>query len=97
MKDTKNKSNAARKPNFDIPEADKSRLIKWAESWPTSSGRTKFLLFLQGKKLTYMEGALAKCAECNNGYLDGRYDCGRLECPLYQFMPYKGTLPKNDF
>ena len=90
MLSTQNKSDVATGSNFDLSEAQKHKLIKQYESYPTSSGRTQYLRFLRGEKLTYREGILAKCAECNCGYVDGQYDCGVLTCPLHQFMPYHG-------
>jgi len=84
------KSEVAARPKFAIAETHRHRLIKEYMDYPVSSGRTQYLRFLQGEKLTYMEGVLAKCAECCCGYEDGRRDCGVPTCPLYQFMPYKG-------
>jgi len=90
MTDLINESCIAAKPESGRAEARKQQLIKEYESNPVSSGRTHYLRFLRGEKLTYMEAVLAKCAECNCGYIDGRYDCEIPACPLYQFMPYKG-------
>jgi hypothetical protein len=59
-------------------------------SWPKSSGKTQYLRYLKGEKLTYREALLAKCAECCGGYVDGRIDCKIKHCPTYQSMPYKG-------
>lgn len=92
MKAPRNKSGVAGKPKIDLPETQKHRLIAEYESCPVSSGRTQYLRYLHGEKLTYMEAVHAKCAECCCGYVDGRLDCGILACPLYQFMPYKGQL-----
>ena len=36
----------------------------------------------------------AKCHECCGEYLDGKYDCGVSECPLYPWMPYKECEPR---
>ena len=84
------KSEVAAMPKFGLTDAEKNRLIKEYKDYPVSSGRTQYLRFLRDEKLTYMEGVLAKCAECCCGYVDGRQDCGVPTCPLYQFMPYKG-------
>lgn len=92
MKDLLNKSCVAKKPGIELPEEEKQRLVKEYENYPTSSGRTQYLRFLNGEDLTYREAVLAKCAECCCGYADGRYDCGIPTCPLYQFMPYKGIF-----
>lgn len=88
MKDSHNKSKVTGMPKIELSAEDKTRLVKQYEDCPTSSGRTQYLRYLRDEKLTYMEAVLAKCAECNLGYADGRYDCGIPACPLYQFMPY---------
>lgn len=45
--------------------------------------------FMEGKPITMKQAVLAKCAECSNGFIDGKMDCGMGGiCPLYQFMPY---------
>jgi hypothetical protein len=92
MKDLQKKSCGAGRSNFALTQTEKTRLIKEYESYPVSSGRTQYLRYLHGEKLTYMEAVHAKCAECCGGYVDGRYDCEIPTCPLYQFMPYKGQL-----
>ena len=66
------------------------QLLREWQSCPKSSGKTQYLRYLQGEKLTHMQGILAKCAECNCGYVDGRHDCEIPICPLYPFMPYIG-------
>jgi len=81
-----------------VPEASKSvltdtrthQLLREWQSCPKSSGKTQYLRYLQGEKLTYMQAVLAKCAECNCGYDNGRRDCEIPICPLYPFMPYRG-------
>ena len=95
MKEPQTKSNVARRSNFDLTEEEKTLLTKQCKSWPTSSGKTQYMRYLQGAKLTHMEMCLAKCAECCGGYVDGRYDCEVAICPLYQFMPYKGKYDKE--
>ena len=92
MSDPKNKSSAARKPKIELPEAEKSLLIRQSKKDPTSAGRTQYLRFLQGEKLTYREALLAKCYDCDGGHSDGRYDCEVLSCPLRRYMPYKDKL-----
>ena len=89
MKDLLKTQCDTRKSKFELPEPEKQRLIREYENYPTSSGRTQYLRFLNGEDLTYREAVLAKCAECCCGYVDGRYDCGVSACPLYQHMPYK--------
>lgn len=92
MSDPQNKSSAARKPKIELPEAEKSLLIRQSKKDPTSAGRTQYLRFLNGEKLTYREAVLAKCYDCDGGHSDGRYDCEVLSCPLRRYMPYKDKL-----
>ena len=92
MNDPQRKSCGAGRPNFDLTEDEKALLTKQCESWPTSSGKTQYMRYLQGVKLTHMEMCLAKCAECCGGYVDGRYDCEVAICPQYQSMPYRGKF-----
>ena len=54
-------------------------------------GKAALHKHLQGKELTKSEAILAKCCECSAEYADGLNDCGIVECPLYPFMPYKGS------
>ena len=90
MKDLQKKSGVARRSKIGLIETEKTLLTEQCKNWPTSSGKTQYLRYLQGVKLTHMEAVLAKCAECCCGYVDGRYDCEIPACPLYQFMPYTG-------
>ena len=41
------------------------------------------------------EAISLKCEECMNEYIDGRRDCEIPLCPLYPYMPYKGTGVAN--
>jgi hypothetical protein len=54
-----------------------------------AKGRSEFLRYLKGEKLTRNESILAMCYECLNYYEDGIGDCQASECPLYDYMPYK--------
>ena len=92
MKTSLNQTYVVGKPKIEFPEKERSRLVSDCESYPASSGKTQYLRYLNGEKLTYREAVLAKCAECCCGYADGRYDCRIPACPLYQFMPYKGLF-----
>ena len=89
MNASRNQSVVAGRSKFALTETQKHRLMKEYEGYPVSSGRTQYLRFLQGTKLTYMEAVHAKCVECCCGYADGRQDCGVPTCPLYGFMPYR--------
>ncbi len=53
-------------------------------------GRKELYRYMNGEKLTYKEGVLAKCFECMAGYVDGTQDCQIEGCPLYPNMPYRG-------
>jgi hypothetical protein len=55
--------------------------------WKTSAGKSRYLRYLNGERLTLKESIAAKCAECCNGFEDGRGDCGIEACPLYPFTP----------
>lgn len=49
--------------------------------------------FMEGKPITMRQAVLAKCAECSNGFIDGKVDCYMDGiCPLYPFMPYKNKV-----
>jgi hypothetical protein len=50
---------------------------------------TCFELYKSGKKLSFKQQCLAKCADCMNRFLDGREDCLIPTCPLYPSMPYR--------
>ena len=60
------------------------------ESSPKSKGRKHMLAHLNGKKLGRVAAMDAKCFECCNGFVDGRWDCEIEACPLYSRMPYLG-------
>ena len=71
--------------------ADAARRIKNVkEDWKTSTGKTHYLRYLAGKKLTRGQAIAAKCSECSNGYPDGKKDCLVPACPLYPWMPFRG-------
>ena len=58
------------------------------EKWPTSAGKTHYLRFIDGEKLTMKQRIVANLAFCNCGYVDGREDCAMPFCPFYDLMPY---------
>ena len=60
-----------------------------------AKGRKELKKHLEGGKLTYKEGVLAKCYHCGCGYTDGKVSCEIPHCPLYQFMPYKNEVETN--
>ena len=92
MKGPQIKFNDAGTARIELPEAERSLLIRQSKKDPTSAGRTQYLRFLNGEKLTYREAVLAKCYDCDGGHSDGRYDCEVLSCPLRRYMPYKDKL-----
>ena len=61
-----------------------------------AAGYKELKKYMSGKKLTRKEAILAKCYDCCGGYVDGRFDCECSDCPLYDYMPYKGKRPKED-
>jgi cytochrome c2 len=65
------------------------RLSLVRESWPASTGKAHYSRQLAGASITRGQAIAAKCAECCNGYQDGKRDCGVTLCPLYPFMPYR--------
>ena len=56
--------------------------------FPAASGRSEFIKFLKGDRITLSESILAKCYGCMGYYQDGRNDCEDKLCPLYPYMPY---------
>ena len=57
----------------------------------SSGGRTQYVRYLKGDRLTQRQAIIAKCYECMGYYVDGRRDCKMSDCPLYPFMPYRGS------
>lgn len=91
MKNPQNDSHVSGGSKFELTEEEKHDSIQWSEAnWPTSSGKTQYLRFLRGEKLSYRQTLLAKCAECCGGYVDGKCDCRVVNCPAYPYMPNKG-------
>ena len=54
-------------------------------------GRAEMFKHLDGGELTRGAAIKAKCYDCMGWYSDGKMDCLQPDCPLYSFMPYKGT------
>jgi len=63
--------------------------------WKNSTGKTAYARYLNGGRLSRAKALEAKCAECTNGYADGRVDCLLPACPLYPFMPYRAGGPQK--
>ena len=51
-------------------------------------GRTEFLKYLNGGKLTATEAIAAACYDCTGYYDQGAVDCEDEICPLRPFMPF---------
>lgn len=66
-----------------------------AQDSPSSRGRTMYLKFLRGERLTASQAIIAKCFECCGGYVDGRADCNVTSCPLYPMMPYRTSSKES--
>jgi hypothetical protein len=80
--------------NSALPPELASRRTDNVSKFPASSGKTKMLKYLSGRRLTRGEAIVAKCFECMNGYIDGRIDCEIYDCPLYPFMSYRNSKDK---
>src|SRR3972149_3065769 len=50
--------------------------------------------FKKGKSLTPKQAILAQCYTCNGGS-EGGEDCLGVDCPLYQYMPYRKDREKK--
>jgi hypothetical protein len=97
MSDLQNKSKVAVKPEIELSEEKKHFLIKQYESCPASSGKTHYMRYLRGERLTHRQVGLAMCFECCGGYKDGRFDCHIPSCSQYPYRPYKGkSLPCHE-
>jgi len=51
-------------------------------------GRSEYLKYLEGKKLTPKQTMAAQCYLCMGYYSDGGVDCGLKICPMYPYMLY---------
>jgi hypothetical protein len=38
-----------------------------------------------------------KCHDCTGEYSDGKVDCRKPTCPLYEYMPFKELEPKRPY
>ncbi len=54
-----------------------------------AKGGKELRAHLVGRRLTQRKQILAKCYDCTGGYVDGKEDCGILNCPLYPLMLYR--------
>ena len=54
----------------------------------TAQGKSEYIEYLEGKRLSYKQRCLAQCYYCMGFYKDGKKNCGCKSCPLYTIMPY---------
>jgi hypothetical protein len=62
---------------------------------PQTPGLRHLRRYLAGERLTQRQAILAKCNECCGYYIDGRKDCGVVDCSLHPFMPYRNKHTKG--
>jgi hypothetical protein len=55
-----------------------------------AQGKTEYLRYLRGEKLSRKEAMLARCYDCMGYFVDGRADCVTFSCPMYPFMIFRG-------
>lgn len=72
------------------------KVIAEVQRWPRRIGKNEYLAYLRGEYLSPKKRILAECYRCNNGYVDGAFDCQNYGCPLHKLMPYRGIYPKSD-
>lgn len=57
-------------------------------------GYNQYEKFKKGEPLTFKGVILAQCYVCN-GEAEGGEDCLGVNCPLYQYMPYRKGRQKK--
>jgi hypothetical protein len=50
-------------------------------------GKAELLKHLNGGKLCASAAIKANCYDCNGYYIEGKFDCKVITCPLYPFNP----------
>jgi hypothetical protein len=65
--------------------------VRNAKEGKSSKGKSFYINYLSGKKITQRQAILSKCYECMGYYADGRRDCLMQDCALYPWMPYRGS------
>jgi len=58
-------------------------------TWRDAQGKKEYIRHLKGEALTMKQAILGECYSCTAGYFDGKRDCEGVDCPLYQYMPYR--------
>jgi len=69
---------------------DIKRHLEIVKKAPSGKGKTSYIKYLSGIKLSATPSIESKCYDCQGYYVDGRTDCKMPDCPLYPWMPYKG-------
>ena len=70
------------------PEDFKAKIEEINRIGLKSKGKTKYLKYLKGQRITRDEAIKAMCYDCEGYYLDGRQECHITTCPLYPFALY---------
>lgn len=60
-----------------------------------AKGHLEYQKFLAGARLTYKQAVLAQCFTCGGLDTDPQ-DCKGIDCPLYQYMPYRLDRQKKE-
>ena len=94
MKKVKQKSEVTAKPQFNLTESGRNRLVKRYEQRPASLGRTHQLRHIHAEKLTRQEAILAKCFTCDRFQIDGHKICPMPACSLHPFVQQKSRVTK---
>jgi F420-0:gamma-glutamyl ligase len=75
-------------------DTERQKLFNSYQKAKDCPGKTHYLRFLQGEKLTLKQSVIADCFICTAGFLDGKVDCSNPSCVLYPFMPYRKNKEK---
>lgn len=91
--------NRARRPGIFVAgkrrcRVEKEAIIKQVEASKQSAGKTDYLRFLRGERISLLAAVKAKCFDCCAYFEVGREDCGVEDCPLYPWMAY-GKIAKG--
>jgi len=73
----------------------KAALLKSVRHWPKKRGKSFYLKFLQGEKLTPMAAIAAHCYSCEGGESTGE-PCSVDTCALRPLHPYRLNVPDNE-
>lgn len=73
----------------------KKRLKAVEEHGKSGRGKSEYIKFLSGQRVSAGQAIKAKCYDCTGFYADGVEDCGSLACALYPFHPYNKNKQKS--